>query len=38
VMPGSAPSGLELWVQWAVVDAGASHGVALSNAVLGVVP
>lgn len=38
VMPGSAPPGLELWVQWAVVDAGASHGVALSNAVLGVVP
>jgi len=38
VMPSHAPSGLELWVQWAVVDAGASNGVALSNAVLGVVP
>jgi len=31
------PSGLELWLQAAVADAGAPHGVALSNLLRGVV-
>lgn len=36
--PAAAPSGIELWVQCAVLDAAAPMGVALSNAVVGVVP
>jgi hypothetical protein len=32
------PAGTELWVQWAIQDAAAVKGVALSNAVLGVTP
>jgi hypothetical protein len=38
VMPPDAPSGLEVWAQWALQDAGAVHGVALSNAVRGLTP
>jgi subtilisin family serine protease len=38
VMPPGAPSGTELWVQWAIQDAAAIHGVSLSNALLGVTP
>jgi len=37
-MPSGAPSGTELWVQWAITDAGATAGVALSNAIKGVTP
>jgi hypothetical protein len=37
-MPAGVPAGTELWVQWAVQDAAAVHGVALSNALLGVTP
>jgi hypothetical protein len=38
VMPAGVPPGTELWVQWAIQDAAAMNGVALSNAVLGVTP
>ncbi|RKY16422.1 MAG: hypothetical protein DRQ55_18055 [Planctomycetota bacterium] len=38
VMPPGFPVGTELWVQWAILDAAAVQGVALSNAVLGVTP
>lgn len=38
VMPVGVPPGTELWLHWAIQDATAVHGVALSNAVLGVVP
>lgn len=38
VMPVGVPAGTELWVQWAIQDGAASHGVALSNALLGVTP
>lgn len=37
-VPGSWPSGTELWVQWAIQDVTAVFGVALSNAIVGVVP
>lgn len=35
-MPAGVPPGTELWVQWAVQDAAAVVGVALSNATLGI--
>ena len=38
VMPSGVPAGTELWVQWALQDAVAINGVALSNAILGVTP
>jgi hypothetical protein len=38
VMPAGVPSGTELWLQWAIQDAAAVHGVALSNAIKGLVP
>jgi formylglycine-generating enzyme required for sulfatase activity len=37
-MPSGVPAGTEIWVQWAIQDAAAVKGVALSNAVLGVTP
>jgi|GEM_PF-5063058 len=37
-MPTGAPAGTELWVQWAIQDAAAIHGVALSNALRGITP
>jgi len=37
-MPIGLPAGTELWMQWAVPDAAAVHGVALSNALLGTTP
>lgn len=36
--PPGFPPGSEIWVQWAISDAGALNGVALSNALKGVVP
>jgi hypothetical protein len=38
VMPMGAPSGVEIWAQWAIQDASAPAGVALSNAVRGLTP
>jgi hypothetical protein len=38
VVPAGMPAGTELWLQWGVQDAGAVHGVALSNAIEGLVP
>ncbi|RKY18287.1 MAG: hypothetical protein DRQ55_13735 [Planctomycetota bacterium] len=38
VMPAGVPTGTELWVQWAIQDAAAIKGVALSNAILGLTP
>jgi hypothetical protein len=38
LMPLGIPSGTEIWVQWAIQDAAAVKGVALSNAILGVTP
>ena len=38
VMPAGIPAGVEIWVQWAIQDAAAVHGVALSNAIKGVTP
>ena len=38
VMPAGVPGGTEIWLQWGITDAGAVHGVALSNAILGVTP
>jgi len=37
-MPGGVPGGTQLWLQWAIKDAGAVQGVALSNAIRGDVP
>ena len=37
-MPSGVPASTELWAQWAIVDAGADFGVALSNAVQGLTP
>ncbi|MHC5211632.1 MAG: hypothetical protein ACYTG2_13010 [Planctomycetota bacterium] len=37
-MPPGAPSGTQLWVQWAIQDTAATAGVALSNAIRGLVP
>jgi hypothetical protein len=37
-MPPGVPVGTVVWVQWAIQDGGAIHGVALSNAIKGVVP
>ncbi|HEX5008806.1 MAG TPA: delta-60 repeat domain-containing protein [Planctomycetota bacterium] len=37
-VPAGLPSGLEVWLQWGIQDAGAVKGVALSNAVMGVAP
>ena len=38
VMPPGLPAGTSLWMQWAIPDAAAIHGVALSNALLGQTP
>jgi hypothetical protein len=38
VWPSGAPQGTELWLQWAIQDASAVHGVALSNALVGHAP
>jgi hypothetical protein len=38
VMPAGVPAGTELWLQWAIQDAAAMKGVALSNAIKGLVP
>jgi hypothetical protein len=38
VMPPGIPPGTELWIQWAIQDAAAVKGVALSNAILGTTP
>jgi hypothetical protein len=38
IMPGSLPSGTEIWVQWGIKDAAAIKGVSLSNAVEGITP
>ncbi|GJM23316.1 MAG: hypothetical protein DHS20C15_32310 [Planctomycetota bacterium] len=38
VFPLGVPAGTQLWAQWALTDAAAPAGVALSNAVLGVTP
>lgn len=35
VLPGDVPAGVELWLQWATVDAAAIQGVSLSNALMG---
>lgn len=37
-LPQGLPSGMELWIQWAIQDHAAVQGVALSNAVQGVTP
>jgi uncharacterized delta-60 repeat protein len=37
-MPAGIPGGTEIWLQWGIADAGAVHGTALSNAILGVTP
>ena len=37
-LPQGLPSGMELWIQWAVQDTAAAQGVALSHAVVGVTP
>ena len=37
-MPTGVPPGTELWVQYALLDAGAINGVSLSNALLGLTP
>ena len=37
-MPAGVAAGTQLWLQWAIVDAGAVRGMALSNARLGVTP
>jgi len=36
--PPGLPVGTQIWVQWAIKDPGAVHGIALSNALLGVKP
>lgn len=38
VMPAGATPGSQLWLQWAIQDAAAIHGVSLSNAIRGVAP
>jgi hypothetical protein len=38
LMPSGVPAGTELWAQWAIQDAAAVKGVALSNAIQGVTP
>jgi hypothetical protein len=38
LMPAAVPMATELWVQWAIQDAAAVKGVALSNAILGITP
>ncbi|RKY21438.1 MAG: hypothetical protein DRQ55_04235, partial [Planctomycetota bacterium] len=38
VMPPGLPASTELWVQWAIQDAAAVQGVALSNAIKGTTP
>jgi hypothetical protein len=38
VMPAGVPTGTQLWLQWAVQDAAAVQGVALSNAIRGIAP
>lgn len=38
VMPAGVPAGTELWLQFAIADAAAVKGVALSNALKGLVP
>lgn len=38
VWPAGAPSGFNVYVQWAITDAGAINGVALSNALQGTTP
>ena len=38
LMPAGVPAGTEIWVQWGIQDAAAVKGVALSNAVKGLVP
>lgn len=38
VMPAGVPAGTELWLQWAIHDATAIHGVALSNGLVGTTP
>ena len=38
VMPSGIPAGVEIWVQWAIQDAAAVKGVALSNAIMGLTP
>jgi uncharacterized delta-60 repeat protein len=37
-MPSGVPTDTHLWLQWAIVDAGAVQGVALSNAIEGITP
>lgn len=37
-VPASLPSGAQIWLQWAIKDVGAVQGVALSNAIMGLVP
>ena len=37
-VPPGIPSNTDFWVQWAIQDAAAVHGVSLSNAILGVTP
>ncbi len=37
-MPAGFPAGTTLWLQWAIQDAGAVQGAALSNAISGLVP
>jgi hypothetical protein len=37
-VPSGTPSGIEIWLQWGILDPAAVQGLALSNAVLGVVP
>ena len=37
-MPSGVPSDTRLWLQWAILDAGAVQGVALSNAIEGITP
>ena len=38
VMPAGVPPGTELWLQWAIQDAAAVQGVALSNGLRGTTP
>ncbi len=38
IQPAGVPAGTTAWLQWAIADGGAVHGVALSNAVRGVTP
>lgn len=38
VMPSGIPAGTGIWVQWAIQDAAAAQGIALSNAIKGTTP